>query len=48
MKFDQLIGMNTSTREQLAERLNAAERLIENRRPTELRKAGSAVPGSWK
>lgn len=47
-QFDELIGVNTTTREQLAERLNAAEGLIRNRRPTELRKQGSAAPEAWK
>jgi hypothetical protein len=46
--FRDQLGLNTGNRKQLAARLNAAERSIRARQPTDERKKGSAVPGNWK
>jgi hypothetical protein len=44
---EKLIGEDTLTRQQLADRLNAAEKLNESKRPSTLRKGGTGVPKDW-
>lgn len=48
VEFRRLLGEDTTTREQLASRLNAAEITIQDRRPAAQRDSSSAAPANWK